>query len=55
MREILGYFSVKKQINGITPAYAGNTDAVEYSRVEIEDHPRVCGKYCERNKFVHCE
>ena len=29
----------------IIPAYAGNTMAVMFSRIEVRDHPRVCGEH----------
>ena len=31
--------------HGIIPAYAGNTMAVMFSRIEVRDHPRVCGEH----------
>ena len=33
----------------ITPAYAGNTDILPFSSVDIRDHPRLRGEH-----FVHC-
>ena len=30
---------------GIIPAYAGNTIAVIFSKIEVRDHPRVCGEH----------
>ena len=32
---------------GIIPAYAGNTIAVMFSRIDVRDHPRVCGEHLE--------
>ena len=33
---------------GIIPAYAGNTIAVMFSRIDVRDHPRVCGEHFRR-------
>ena len=30
---------------GIIPAYAGNTISVTFSRIDVRDHPRVCGEH----------
>ncbi len=46
MREVLSLFVVFAVNDGITPAYAGSTEASEECIQEGRDHPRVCGKYC---------
>ena len=33
------------QVNGIIPAYAGNTGRRELARPALRDHPRVCGEH----------
>ena len=33
------------ETRGIIPAYAGNTMAVMFSRIDVRDHPRVCGEH----------
>ena len=33
------------QAEGITPVYAGNTNASAYLLHQREDHPRLCGEY----------
>ena len=45
MRGTLEYSSTRLATPGIIPAYAGNTIAVMFSRIEVRDHPRVCGEH----------
>ena len=43
------------QVDGIIPAYAGNTPFGLSSARNVRDHPRVCGEHCEVEAlFVVC-
>ena len=44
MRERLLIASAFFQDVGITPAHAGKTNMRTYSRLNVRDHPRACGK-----------
>ena len=48
MREIPLVFSQSILMEGITPAYAGNTRYGINEPPNYGDHPRVCGKYLTR-------
>ena len=37
---------------GITPAYAGKTEAHSTTTSRVKDHPRVCGKDCKKYDVV---
>ena len=45
MRGILYTASWNVPVEGITPAYAGNTNAYHQRIKGCRDHPRVCGEY----------
>ena len=47
MREIHLLNTLFCTVNGITPAYAGNTNFAMQAMKNVWDHPRVCGKYCD--------
>ena len=38
-------------VDGIIPAYAGNTRSLRPSKTERRDHPRVCGEHSLREHF----
>ena len=44
MREKLEKLEARAAMAGITPACAGKTDVPENGTVQVQDHPRVCGK-----------
>ena len=48
MRERHGTSAIVPFSTGITPAYAGKTETDTDGQTVIEDHPRVCGKDCDR-------
>ena len=50
VREIHEDMSWHPEINGITPACAGNTTCLSYVYYTLKDHPRMCGKY----RFICC-
>ena len=53
MREIPIFCVFIACIVGITPAYAGNTIILQWLRMILRDHPRVCGKYLKNpNKIA---
>ena len=39
------YVLIRALEEGITPAYAGNTDGMEESNARRMDHPRIRGEY----------
>ena len=47
MRGTHGDAHTRQPQDGIIPAYAGNTIAVMFSRIDVRDHPRVCGEHLE--------
>ena len=45
MRGPQTYEALKSEITGITPAYAGTTERLEFRDVGRTDHPRLCGDH----------
>ena len=45
MRGALGKYQNLMRYSGITPAYAGSTQAAYYLQAGPQDHPRVCGEH----------
>ena len=48
MREKRPLMALGRELNRITPAYAGKTKSSLLNLVVVQDHPRVCGK----NKII---
>ena len=44
MREKRPLMALGRELNRITPAYAGKTKSSLLNLVVVQDHPRVCGK-----------